>query len=193
MSGFVSSWPSSPFSHYCPFCQLLGTSGRGMVQSLCSGQVRALCAQSRLEEGSPSSLCRCPCADFEPSVGHFASSSANHHLLVPPTGCVHRDALWCGQCAGWQIQYFQTGSFFGLQCSTSRRPRRQLLRQRQPSVSTMHAVRLQPLATPLVHSSSAGWPASTASPSHRAVPAIGRRNENRPTSWRSRSTGLITS
>ena len=35
----------------------------------------------------------------------------DHRLLVPPTSCLHRDALRCGQCTRWQIQDFQTGSF----------------------------------------------------------------------------------
>ena len=43
------------------------------------------------------------------TLGRRVTSSANHHLLVPPTGCLHRDALWCGQCRRWKIQYFQTG------------------------------------------------------------------------------------
>ena len=33
------------------------------------------------------------------SAGHlvFSTTSANHPVSVPPTGCVHRDAFWCGR------------------------------------------------------------------------------------------------
>ena len=49
--------------------------------------------------------------------------------LSPPTGYVHRDAFWCGQCTRWQVLCVQAGSFSCLQYTTLRRPCCQLLRQ----------------------------------------------------------------
>ena len=72
--------------------------------------------------------------DFWEESASF-STSANHPLSVPPTGSVHGGAFWCGQCARWQVLYVQTVSFSCLQFTTLRRPRRQLLRQQQSSVS----------------------------------------------------------
>ena len=40
----------------------------------------------------------------------LSTSPANHRCTVPPTGCVHSDALWCGQCTRWPVLYFLMGS-----------------------------------------------------------------------------------
>ena len=50
---------------------------------------------------------------------------------VPPTGCVHRGAFWCGQSTRWQVLYVRTGSLSRLQSTTLRRLCGQLLRQQQ--------------------------------------------------------------
>ena len=57
--------------------------------------------------------------------------TVNHPVSVPPTGCVHRDAFWCGQCTRWQVLYVRTGSLSGLQFTTLRRLCGQLVRQQQ--------------------------------------------------------------
>ena len=36
----------------------------------------------------------------------FSTSSANHHVSVPPTGPELADASLRGQCTSWQFQYF---------------------------------------------------------------------------------------
>ena len=40
----------------------------------------------------------------------MSTSAANHRFTIPPTGCVHLDALWCGLCTRWPVPYFLTGS-----------------------------------------------------------------------------------
>ena len=61
----------------------------------------------------------------------FSTSPVNHPVSVPPTGCVHRDAFWCGQCTRWQVLCVRTGSLSCLQFTTLRRLCGQLLRQQQ--------------------------------------------------------------
>ena len=40
----------------------------------------------------------------------MSTSAANRRFTIPPTGCVHLDALWCGLCTRWPVPYFLTGS-----------------------------------------------------------------------------------
>ena len=54
---------------------------------------------------------------------------ANHHLLIPPTGCVQRDALWSGRCTRWLVLLNPTGAtlwrhFFRTVAGRNLRPRR---------------------------------------------------------------------